>query len=44
MGVLDFHVLYTTSAFQAARGRPRQIGLVEVFSTINLCLDLLKLQ
>jgi hypothetical protein len=24
----DFHVLYTTSAFQAARSRPRQIGLV----------------
>jgi hypothetical protein len=33
-----------TSAFQAARSRPRQIGLVEVFSTINLCLNLLKLQ
>jgi hypothetical protein len=27
--------------FQAARSRPRQIGLVEVFSTINLCLNLL---
>ncbi len=36
-------VYYTTAAFQAAGSDTRQVGLVEVFSTINLGFNLLKL-